>query len=153
MDGLGAAQGHRLRRQGQRLLQLGIALILFTSLEGFIVPNLRSPKLGLSAHTLTALIAVLMLAVGLLWPRLQLSAAQANIAFWLFIYSSLAIIAAYLLAGAWGAGNTVMPLAAGPAHGTPAQEAVIMIVAYSSAPTGFVSFAMTLWGLRASATD
>src|SRR5207248_3329325 len=62
--------------------------------------------------------------------------------------SSLAIVAAYLLGAVWGAGNTTMPLAAGAAHGSNFQEAVIKIVAYSSAPTGIISFALILWGLR-----
>jgi len=47
-----------------------------------------------------------------------------------------------------GGGNTTMPLAAGAAHGSNFQEAVIKIVAYSSAPTGIISFALILWGLR-----
>jgi hydroxylaminobenzene mutase len=46
-------------REGHRLLQIGIALLLFTSIEGFAVPSLRAPHLGLSAHTLSALQAVL----------------------------------------------------------------------------------------------
>ena len=38
-------------------------------------------------------------------------------------------------------------------HGSPLQEAVIKVVAYSSAPTGIVSFALILWGLRMRETD
>jgi hydroxylaminobenzene mutase len=41
-----------------------------------------------------------------------------------------------------------MPMAAGAAHGSPVQEGVTKVVAYSSAPTGIVSFALILWGLR-----
>ncbi len=36
-----------------------------------------------------------------------------------------AILAAYVLAAAWGAGNETMPLAAGAAHGSALQEVVI----------------------------
>ena len=46
-----------------------------------------------------------------------------------------------------------MPLAAGAAHGSHWQEAVIKVVAYSSAPTGIVSFALILWGLRMPNVD
>jgi hydroxylaminobenzene mutase len=87
----------------------------------------------------------------LLWPRLSLGAAASRVAFYFLIYSSFAIMAAYLLGAIWGAGNTTMTLAAGPAHGTDAQEAVIKVVAYSSAPTGIISFALILWGLRIAA--
>jgi hydroxylaminobenzene mutase len=137
-----------LSRQGHRLLQLGIALFLFTSLEGFAVEHFTVPRLGLSVHTLSALQGVMLLALGLLWPRLALGATASRLAFWLLIYSDLAILAAYLMAGIWGAGNSTMPLAAGAAHGSAIQETVITVVAYSSAPTGIASFVLILWGLR-----
>jgi (hydroxyamino)benzene mutase len=71
----------------------------------------------------------------------------------LLIYSSLAVVAAYLLGATWGAGNSTMPLAAGVARGSDFHEAVIRIVAYSSAPTGIVSFALIPWGLRIGHTQ
>jgi (hydroxyamino)benzene mutase len=61
-----------LSRQGQRLLQFGIALLLYSSLEGFVIPYLGSQRIGLSVHTLSALQGVFLLAQGLLWPRLKL---------------------------------------------------------------------------------
>lgn len=137
-----------LSRQGHRLLQVGVALFLFTSFEGFVIPYFPVPNLGRSVHTLAAFLGVLLLALGLVWPRLSLGATAARIAFWLLIYSGLAIIAAFLLAAVWGAGNSIMPLAAGSAHGSDFQEAAIRLVAYSSAPTGIASFALILWGLR-----
>ena len=61
-----------LPREGHRLLQIGVALLLFSSFEGFAIPYLAAPRLALSAHTLSALQAVLLLALGLVWPRLNL---------------------------------------------------------------------------------
>lgn len=52
-----------------------------------------------------------------------------------------------------GAGKETMRLAAGTAHGTAFQEAVIRGVAYSSAPTGLISFSLILWGLRGGCSD
>jgi hydroxylaminobenzene mutase len=137
-----------LSRQGRRLLQIGVALLLFSSIEGFVIPVLAAPPLGLSAHRLSAFQGVLLLALGLVWPKLDLGAKTASIAFWLLIYSTLAILAAYLMASFWGAGATTMPLAAAGAHGSAVQEAVIKVVAYSPAPTGLIAFALVLWGLR-----
>jgi (hydroxyamino)benzene mutase len=134
---------------GQRLLQVGVALLLFSGFEGFAIPHLASPRLGLSVHTLSAFEGVLLVVLGLLWTRLSLGATAAWVAFWLMLYSNVAILAAYLMAAAWGAGNQTIPLAAGPAHGTTFQEAVIRITAYSSA-LGLVSFALVLWGLRST---
>jgi|RhiMetdeSRZDD1v2_1073273.scaffolds.fasta_scaffold01473_26 hypothetical protein len=54
-----------LARQGHRLLQLGIALLLVASVEGFFIPRLAAPRLGLSAHTLASLQSVLFLVLGL----------------------------------------------------------------------------------------
>jgi len=136
-------------RQGHRLLQIGVALLIFSSLEGFAIPYVAAPRLGLSAHTLSALQGVLLLALGLVWlNRLSLGTTTSRIAFWLLVYSAFAILAAYVMAAFWGAGNETMPLAAGTAHGSAAQEAVIKGVAYSSAPTGLISLALILWGLR-----
>ena len=135
-------------RQGLRLLQLGVALLLFTSFEGFAIPYFAVPNLGRSVHTLSGFVGVLFLALGLLWPRLNLRAAGARVAFWFLVYSALATIAGFLIAGIWGAGSSIIPLAAGGARGSDFQETAIQIVMYPAAPTGIVSFALILWGLR-----
>lgn len=136
-----------LIRQGYRLLQIGVALFLFTAFEGFAIPIFAVPLLGRSAHSLSALFGVILVALGLLWPRLNLGKPVSRIAFWCLIYSGFAITAAFLIAGLWGAGKLTMPLAGAP-MGTSFQEFVIAAVAYSSAPTGIASFALVLWGLR-----
>ena len=142
-----------LSRQGHRLLQIGVALFVFSSFEGFAIPYFAAPRLGLSAHTLSALQGVLLLALGLVWPRLSLGTVASRIAFWSYIYSAFAILAAYVMAAAWGAGNETMPLAAATVHGSAFQEGVIKVVAYSSAPTGLISFGLMLWGLRIPANN
>jgi (hydroxyamino)benzene mutase len=125
-----------LSRQGHRLLQIGVALFLFTCFEGFAIP-----------HTLSALVGLILLAFGLIWPRLRLGEAVARIAFWFLVYSGMAITAAFALAATWGAGQSTMPLSGAP-MGSAAQEVAVIAVAYSSAPTGIISFALILWGLR-----
>ena len=139
-----------LSRQGYRLIQLGVALFLFTSFEGFAVPYLAARQLGRSVHTLSAFSGVLLIGLGLVWSRLDLGATAARIAFWFLVYSDLATIASFVLAAIWAAGNTVMPIAAGPARGSDLQETIIAALAYSAAPTGITSFALVLWGLRAA---
>jgi hypothetical protein len=54
-----------LSRQGRRLLQVGAGLLIFSSLEGFAIPYAAAPRLGLSAHTLSGLQSVLLLALGI----------------------------------------------------------------------------------------
>jgi hydroxylaminobenzene mutase len=141
-----------LSRQGQRLLQLGVALFLYSSFEGFGIPYLRSPRIGLSVHTLSALQGVMMLGLGLLWPRLTLGVTASWIAFWCTVHGALAILAAYTIAAVWGVGiKTISLMGALPrglAQGSAFQEAFIKVLSYSSAPTGLTSFALILWGLR-----
>jgi hydroxylaminobenzene mutase len=90
----------------------------------------------------------MMLTLGLFWPRLRLGRRASRIAYWTYIYSSVATLVPFILAAVWGAGNTTIPLAAGTARGTDRQEAIIKIVLYSAALPFFVSMALILWGLR-----
>jgi hydroxylaminobenzene mutase len=90
----------------------------------------------------------MLLGLGLLWPRLKLGTTTSRIALWTYIYSSFATLVPYVMAAVWGAGNSTIPLAAGTAHGSALQEAIIKVVLYSAAPTFFISMALILWGLR-----
>lgn len=130
------------------MLQIGVALFVFSALEGFAIPSLPVPRLGLSVHTLSALQGVMLLGLGLLWPRLNLGATTSRIAFWTYLYSSFATLVPYVMAAIWGAGNSTIPLAAGTAHGSAIQETIIKVVLYSAAPTFFISMALIIWGLR-----
>lgn len=145
-----------LAHQGHRLLQIGIALLLFTSFEGFAIPHLSSPRIGLSVHTLSTFQAILLLALGLLWNKLKLGILAARIAFWTLLYSAFAILAAYVIAAIWGVGNETLILMSelphGLHHGTESQEMIIKILAYSSV-VGIVSFSIILWGLRSRQTS
>jgi hydroxylaminobenzene mutase len=77
-----------LSRQGHRLLQIGVALLVFSSFEGFAIPHFAAPRLGLSVHTLSALQGVLLLALGLVWLRLKLGATMSRVAIKGVAYSS-----------------------------------------------------------------
>jgi hydroxylaminobenzene mutase len=66
-----------LSRQGHRLLQCGTALFLVSGVEGFAIHHLAAPRIGLSVHTLSAFLGVLLLALGPVWPRLKLGPTQA----------------------------------------------------------------------------
>ena len=141
-----------LARQGQRLLQIGIGLLLFSSLEGFAIPHLGSPRIGLSVHTLSAYQGVLLLTQGFLWTRLKLGVTASWVAFWCLLHGAFAILAAYTVAAVWGVGNETIQLMGelphGLSHGTVFQETFIKVLAYSSAPTALVWLGLALWGLR-----
>jgi len=141
-----------LSRQGQYLLQISIILIFYSSFDGFAIPFLKSPRIGLSVHTLSALQGVFLLAQGLLWPKLKLGVTASWVAFWCSLYGTFAILGAYTIAAVWGVGNETIVLMGelphGLSHGNAFQETFIKVLAYSSAPTGLICFALILWGLR-----
>ena len=71
------------------MLQIGVALFVFSALEGFAIPTFPAPRLGLSVHTLSALQGVMLLGLGLVWPRLKLGVTTSRVAFWAYLYSRL----------------------------------------------------------------
>jgi hydroxylaminobenzene mutase len=139
--------------QSQRLLQIGAGLLLYSFVEGFAIPFLGSPRIGLSVHTLSALQSVLVIALGLTWPRLALGPTSSRLAFWFLAYSAIAILAAYTIAAVLGVGIDTIRLMGelpdGLTRGTPFQEGLIKVIAYSSG-SGIVSFVLIFWGLRMS---
>jgi len=142
------ASAGQLDLQGHRLIQLGALLFLLTGIEGFAISAFPSPMLARSVHTLAGLSGVVLIALGLVWPRLRLGRAAATAAFWTLAYSTLATILIFVLAALWRAGATIIPLAAHGARGTPFQETTLQVLAYTAGPTALIAFSLILWGLR-----
>jgi (hydroxyamino)benzene mutase len=135
-------------RQGHRLLQSGMALFLGALLIGLLIPRFRVPRLGLSTHLLALTQGLFLMIAGLFWERLQLAAGLRRATFWLALYGCLAPLLANLLAAVWGAGNVLLPLAAGAAHGSEMQEAIIAGLLRTGGASLIVTAALALWGLR-----
>jgi hydroxylaminobenzene mutase len=146
---------NRLSWQGQHLLQVGMALVLYSAAVGFVIPGLASPRIGLSVHTLSGFNGVFFLVQGLLWPRLALSDRASRIAFWCSIHGNLQIVATYTIAAIWGVGIESIQLMGelphGLSRGTPFQEGLVLFLMVTSGPTGLTSWILILWGLRRSA--
>jgi hydroxylaminobenzene mutase len=138
----------RLELHGHQLIQLGALLFLLTSLEGLFIESFPVPSLGRSVHTLAAMSGVVLIALGVIWPRLKLSPAGAAIAFWTLLYSTFATLMIFVLAAVWGAGASVIPLAAQGASGSVTQEKILTAIAYTAGPTALAAFSLILWGLR-----
>jgi hydroxylaminobenzene mutase len=135
-------------RQGHRLLQLGMLVFLIALLVGLAVPQFAVPRLGLSAHLIGIMQGLFLMVSGLLWPKLQLTRAMARAAFWLAVYGCFAAWTANVLAGVWGAGNSMLPIAAGAARGSTLQEGIIAIGLRTAAVSLISAAMLILWGLR-----
>ena len=140
-------------RQGHRLLQAGILLFLLALLVGLAVPRFAVPRLGLSAHLLGIMQGLFLMIAGLLWPKLKLVSALSRVGFWLAVYGCFAAWMANVLAAVWGAGNSLLPIAAGPARGSELQEAIISMGLRTGAVSLITAVALVLWGLRTFAGD
>lgn len=134
--------------QGQRLLQSGILLFLFALLVGLAVSRFPVPRLGLSAHLLGIMQGIFLMVIGVLWPKLRLRPMMLRVGAWLAVYGCFAAWSANVLAGLWGAGNTMLPMAAGAARGSALQE-IIIATGLRSAALALIAVAiLILWGLR-----
>jgi hydroxylaminobenzene mutase len=135
------------------LLQVGIFLFLVALLVGLVVPTFAAPRLGLSTHLLGIMQGIFLMVIGILWPRLRLTPVLARIGFVLAVYGCLAAWTANLSGAILGAGNSMLPIAAGPAHGTAIQEGIIAIALRSAAVSLIAVVLLILWGLRGSPRD
>lgn len=134
--------------QGHRLLQVGALLFLLALFVGLAVPRFTVPRLALSTHLLGIMQGTFLMVVGLLWPRLSLTRWASRIGSMLAIYACLAAWTANFLGAIWGAGNSMLPLAAGTARGSALQEGVIRVLLTSAAGSFVLVAILILWGLR-----
>jgi hydroxylaminobenzene mutase len=128
-------------------------LFLLALLVGIAVPRFAAPRLGLSTHLLGIMQGTFLMVLGVLWPRLLLTRVMSRIAFVLVVYGCSAAWMANLSAAIWGAGNTILPIAAGAAHGSALQEGLITIALRSAAVSLIVASILILWGLRGAAAE
>lgn len=135
-------------RQGHRLIQIGMALFLGALLVGVAVPAFRVPRLGLSTHLLALTQGLFLMILGLFWERLRFEGKLRRIAIGLTLYGCLAPLLANVLAAVWGAGNVLLPLAAGAAHGSDVQEGIIAVLLRSGGGCLIGASGLILWGLR-----
>jgi hydroxylaminobenzene mutase len=132
-----------MRRDGHRLLQAGGLLFLLGLFVGLGIQRFTAPRLALSTHLLG-----IMQGTGQLWPKLRLARSTSRTGSAVAIYGCLAAWTANLLGAVWGAGNTMLPLAAGAAHGSPFQEGAIRALLASAALSLVTAAMLILWGLR-----
>jgi hydroxylaminobenzene mutase len=134
--------------RGHRLVQLGFLLFFIGLLTGLAIPALANPRMGLSSHLEGILNGLFLVALGIVWPRLTLSAGATAAAFWLALWGTYANWATNLLAALWGAGSALAPIAAAGFTGTSLQEGLIKIVLVTVVIAMLLTLLLVLWGLR-----
>ena len=100
--------------RSRTLVGLGALLFLLGLLTGVVVPTLRSPRIGLSAHLEGVMNGTFLMVLGAIWHHVHLSQPLSRLCFWLLVYGTFANWLSVLLGAAFGAGR-LMPIAGGGA--------------------------------------
>jgi hydroxylaminobenzene mutase len=129
-------------------LRAGILLFLLGLLGGFMLPLMENSRMGLSSHLEGVMNGTFLVVLGLAWGRLSLGAAVQKVLFAVVVYGTYANWLATQLAGFWGAGTTMMPIAGGEMAGSALQEGLIVFALVSLSVGMIVACLITLWGLR-----
>lgn len=132
----------------RKLLQYGILLFLLGLITGFLIPILENPRMGLSSHLEGVLNGMLLMIIGLIWPKLKLTDKLLKWSYTLALFGTFTNWATTLLAGIWGAGSDMMPIAGESMHGNFLQEIVIKFGLISLSVSMVVVSLIILYGLR-----
>jgi len=147
------AQGPSTRqRASRRLLQLGVVLILLGLLLGLAVPLLANPRMGLASHLEGVMNGLLLIAVGLLWPKLSLSELLLKTTYWLVLLGSYANVVATFLAAVWGT-SRMTPIAGRGHAGAPGHELLVSVLLVSLSASLLAACLLLAIGLRAQRSD
>ena len=113
---------------GWRLVRAGVLLLFLTTVSGFLIPITPDKLLGVVAHVHTLLNGVLLLLLGLVWPRLVMHVGTSALATTALIVSSCAFVITFWVCAFLEIGGTMFPVAFAGHTGTPMQELTIKIV-------------------------
>lgn len=133
---------------GRRLVWFGILLFLLGLVTGLATGAMANPRLGLSSHLEGVMNGMFLVILGLVWPKLVLSDRMLKVGFGLALFGTYVNWATTLLAGLWGAGSALMPIAGGGKSGTAFQEAVVSTGLITLAVAMIAACIVVLWGLR-----
>lgn len=104
--------------------------------------------MGLSSHLEGILNGMFLVVLGVIWQQLHLSNRTLYFTYGLSLFGTYTNWATTLLAGMWGAGAKMMPIAAGNFHGSFFQEGLIQVALISLSLTMIIVCGILLWGLR-----
>ena len=135
-------------KRSRQLMRYGVLLFLIGLLTGFAIPMMQNPRMGLSSHLEGTLNGMLLVLVGVIYPHLRLSSRTRNWAYGLALFGTFTNWATTFVAGLWGAGAKMMPIAGGDFFGLPWQEALIRFGLLTLSVAMLVVSGLLLWGLR-----
>ena len=135
-------------RQPERvLLRAGFLLVLLALLTGLIVPAFRNPRMGVSAHLEGIMNGLLLVAAGLAWPHIRLSARGERTLKWLLLFAAYVNWGMTSLGAAWGT-SRLTPIAGAGFVAQEWQETIGMVLGVSIAVTVIGAVGLVIYALR-----
>ncbi len=138
---------------GHKLIRYGVLLFLLGLITGFAIPAMQNPRMGLSSHLEGVQNGMLLILFGIIWARLRVSDRMLTWGYFLALFGTYTNWLTTFLAGIWGAGAEMMPLAGGDFYGAAWQETLIQFGLLSLSIAMVVVSGMLLWGLRGRASE
>jgi (hydroxyamino)benzene mutase len=133
----------------RRLLWHGVFLLLLGLLTGFLVPALRNPRMGVSAHLEALMNGFFLLILGIIWRELRFSALAATATFRIALFGTYMNWAFTLLGGVLGT-SRLTPIAGAGFTGPAWQETLVAAGLVPLTMAMVVCSVLVLFGLRGS---
>jgi (hydroxyamino)benzene mutase len=109
------------------LLRSGFVVFLLSLLVGLAIPFLLNPRMALAAHVTGLMLALLLIALSVVWDALGLSPGRAKLVRGLYLYGAYASLTAGVLGAIWGT-RRVTPIAGAGFHASAAKELVVQVL-------------------------
>lgn len=135
------------KHQSDRLIFLGALLFLLALLIGLLVPIFENPRMGVSSHIEGVINGILLIVLGLIWFKINLSNRWLKITFWLAIYGAYVNFIGILIAAIFNGGKMLGIMANGQ-EGTPIVEGIVGFSLISLSIAMIIVSVATLIGLR-----
>jgi hydroxylaminobenzene mutase len=132
--------------RSRTLVALGASLFLLGLLTGVLVPAVRSPRIGLSAHLEGVMNGTFLMVLGAIWHHVHLSSSLSRLCFWLLVSGTFANWLFVFLGGVFGAGR-LMPIAGGGVTAQPWQEIVVGAGLVALSVAMVLGCGLLTWGL------
>jgi hydroxylaminobenzene mutase len=134
-----------------KLIRYGVLLFLLGLITGFAIPAMENPRMGLSSHLEGVQNGMLLILFGIIWTKLRLSNRTLTWGYFLALFGTYTNWGTTFLAGIWGAGADMMPIAGGDFYGLAWQETVIQFGLLALSIAMLLVSGILLWGLRGRA--
>src|SRR5437763_207598 len=131
----------------RRLMWHGMFLFVLGLLVGLAEAHLKNPRMGLAAHLEGVMNGTFLIALGAIWPRVQLSRKQTFVAYWTALYGTYVNLITTTFAAVVGA-NSLSPITGAGHSASDWHEAVVTAGFVSVGLAIIASSVLILWGLR-----